>query len=138
MIKIECKCTHKVLLPDSFAGRQVRCPRCKRTIEVPGQVVEYQLPRTPKAAAAKPAKPPKAAAAPQPQPELPFEEDVFEAIPPAAPPVPTYGRPSDQPRRVRASGGGSSTMLLVIFLVALAAFIAVIVLVATNRLRIEG
>ena len=66
MIKIECKCTHKVLLPDSFAGRQVRCPRCKRPIDVPGQAVEYQLPRAPKAAAAPAATSPGPSTTPRP------------------------------------------------------------------------
>ncbi len=127
MIKIECKCTHKVLLPDSFAGRQVRCPRCKRPFDVPGQPVEYQLPRAPKAAAAvapvhKPVEPPPLPAGP---------EDELAAVAGDR----SRGYRESWHRRVHfeKSKGSHHVMVAALALVFLGVVIAIIVVVAVNR-----
>lgn len=35
MLKVQCQCGHRLAVPDDFAGKRVKCPKCKGAVSVP-------------------------------------------------------------------------------------------------------
>ncbi len=46
-IRFQCPAGHLLRAPDDRAGRRVRCPKCKRTVEVPKQAQQAQAEKAP-------------------------------------------------------------------------------------------
>jgi hypothetical protein len=91
MIHITCECGKALHAPDEFAGRQTRCPQCKRPVTLPAAAVALEL---------DPAPPP---AAPAEAVAQPAEAAILPAVPldfpppgamAAAQPMPAFGPPA--------------------------------------------
>lgn len=109
MISFKCPhCEHAYNVQDEFAGRNVTCRGCKKSLTIPG------------AAAPKPAAPPKPtppAAAPKPAPPAPPKSAPAAAAPPKpTPPAPPSAPPAPRPAAAtmkptpKAAPGGSTAV----------------------------
>jgi hypothetical protein len=64
-LRLPCSCGNVLKVPEQFAGKAVRCPKCKKTLQVPAARTEATEPETPVKTPVKgPAKPPPAAPRP--------------------------------------------------------------------------
>ncbi|MFM7039790.1 MAG: RDD family protein [Planctomycetaceae bacterium] len=88
-IRIRCTCTWEGNINDSLAGKKVRCPDCRGTIQVPRSEEQFKSRPSVTAAPATsppPETPPRVPAAASPPPVAPPRAPVVTSPPPAAPP----------------------------------------------------